>query len=59
MIAVMLLPPWSCPSRPRSSGRGVRAWITVKHHYGLTVTHREKRALIRMLRTCFSALPSS
>lgn len=36
-----------------------RAWITVKHHYGLTVTHREKRALIRMLRTCLSAQPSA
>ncbi|MEU1723887.1 HNH endonuclease family protein [Nonomuraea sp. NPDC005692] len=36
-----------------------RAWITVKHHYGLTITYREKRALIRMLRTCFSAQPSA
>ncbi|MEV3980830.1 DUF1524 domain-containing protein [Nonomuraea sp. NPDC049758] len=35
------------------------AWITVKHHYGLTVTHREKRALSRMLRTCLSGRPSA
>lgn len=34
-----------------------RAWITVKHHYELTVTANEKRALKRMLRTC--ATPSS
>ncbi|GGS80136.1 hypothetical protein ACFFV7_12075 [Nonomuraea spiralis] len=34
-----------------------RAWITVKHHYGLTVTVREKRALICMLRTCATSPP--
>lgn len=34
-----------------------RAWITVKRHYGLTVTTKEKRALARMLGTC--ATPSA
>ncbi|WP_214106633.1 HNH endonuclease family protein [Acrocarpospora catenulata] len=29
-----------------------RAWITVKHHYRLTVTSREKSALYAMLGTC-------
>ncbi|NUR91534.1 MAG: HNH endonuclease [Nonomuraea sp.] len=34
-----------------------RAWITVKHHYALTVSAKEKRALRRMLGTC--ATPSA
>ncbi|MEU0568799.1 HNH endonuclease family protein [Nonomuraea sp. NPDC005983] len=29
-----------------------RSWITVKHHYDLRVTPREKKALGNMLRTC-------
>ncbi|MFG1709703.1 HNH endonuclease family protein [Nonomuraea sp. M3C6] len=29
-----------------------RAWITVKHHYRLTVTENEKRALAEMLGAC-------
>jgi hypothetical protein len=32
-----------------------RAWVTVKRHYGLTVTEKEKRALARMLGTCATA----
>lgn len=32
--------------------RYATSWISVKHHYRLFVTKREKKALINMLRTC-------
>ncbi|MCA2227620.1 HNH endonuclease family protein [Nonomuraea aurantiaca] len=32
--------------------RYATSWITVKHHYRLLVTRREKVALLNMLRTC-------
>ncbi|WP_113704867.1 HNH endonuclease family protein [Nonomuraea lactucae] len=41
--------------RPRRRGywcRYATSWITVKHHYRLFVTRKEKVALLNMLRTC-------
>ncbi|WP_240506511.1 HNH endonuclease family protein [Thermoactinospora rubra] len=40
------------PQRRRYWCRYAVSWITVKHHYRLFVTRKEKVALLNMLRTC-------
>ncbi|TDD56256.1 HNH endonuclease [Nonomuraea terrae] len=40
------------PQRRAYWCRYATSWITVKHHYGLFVTSRERVALLNMLRTC-------
>ncbi|MFI7534202.1 HNH endonuclease family protein [Streptosporangium sp. NPDC049376] len=40
------------PQRRAHWCRYATSWITVKHHYRLFVTRKEKAALLNMLRTC-------
>ncbi|NUW44427.1 HNH endonuclease family protein [Nonomuraea rhodomycinica] len=42
---------WRPPRRAHWC-RYATSWITVKHHYRLSVTRRERVALLNMLRTC-------